>query len=210
MPLIVRYLTHPQVVMEPGKDVRQWSLNPIGAARVSALAARPGCLSRTRRVISSHEVKALETARPLALALGADLEIRPGMHENDRSATGFLPPAEFEKVADAFFAKPLDSIRGWETAADAQRRIVSEVDVCLAGPQDGDILFVGHGGVGTLLFCALSGVGIDRRFDQGPGGGGCWFQFGLRDRKPKQGWQPMEDLTNGGERQTGQGSEQEA
>lgn len=162
MPQIVRYLTHPQVLIEPLKDVRAWSLNEVGSNRVASLAARLGSLSGTRRVISSEETKALETATPLASALGVALEVRPKMHENDRSATGFLPPQEFEAVADQFFAEPATSVRGWETAKDAQRRIVAEVEACLTGPQVGDILFVGHGGVGTLLFCALSGIGIDR------------------------------------------------
>jgi broad specificity phosphatase PhoE len=193
----VRYLTHPQVLIEPLKDVRRWSLNSVGSARVSALAARLGVLSQTHRVISSDETKALETAGPLALALGVKLEIRAQMHENDRSATGFLPPEEFEEVADKFFAEPSKSVRGWETAKAAQRRILAEVHACLEGPQDGDVLFVGHGGVGTLLFCALADVGIDRRFDQGPGGGGCWFEFSLVGRKPLQGWQPMETLMIG-------------
>jgi broad specificity phosphatase PhoE len=197
MPITVRYLTHPQVLIQPAKDVRRWSLNPVGGARVSALAAKLGALSNTGRVISSDETKALETARPLAVALGVELEIRPRMHENDRSATGFLPPEEFEQVADQFFANPGKSVRGWETAKDAQRRIVEEVNAALAGPQSGDVLFVGHGGVGTLLFCALSGHDIDRRFDQGPGGGGCWFEFDLQDRQPMQGWQPMEALMRG-------------
>jgi hypothetical protein len=49
------------------------------------------------------------------------------MHENDRSATGFLPPDEFETVANRLFAEPLVSIRGWERAIDAQLRIVREV-----------------------------------------------------------------------------------
>lgn len=194
MPVTVRYLTHPQVIIDPLKEVRKWSLNPVGNARVSALAARLGCLSKTRRVISSDETKALETALPLASILGVDIEVRPLMHENDRSATGFLPPHEFEAVADRFFAEPSKSVRGWETAEDAQRRIVAEVDASLDGHQDGDVLFVGHGGVGTLLFCALSANTIDRRFDQGPGGGGCWFQFDLQTRRPVQGWRPMEDL----------------
>lgn len=194
MPQIVRYLTHPQVLMEPLKDVRAWSLNEVGSSRVASLAARLGSLSRTRRVVSSDETKALETATPLALALGVALEVRPRMHENDRSATGFLLPQEFEAVADQFFAEPATSVRGWETAECAQRRIVAEVEACLAGPQDGDILFVGHGGVGTLLFCALSGIGIDRRFDQGPGGGGCWFAFDFQVRRPQRRWQLMEAL----------------
>lgn len=107
----VRYLTHPQVLIDPAKPVPDWSLNVVGAARVAALAAALGALSTTRRIISSAEVKALETARPLAEALGVPVEIRPEMHENDRSATGFLPPAEFEAVADQFFAHPGQSVR---------------------------------------------------------------------------------------------------
>ena len=85
-------------------------------------------------------------------------------------------------------------MRGWETAEAAQHRIVAEIDACLDGPQEGDVLFVGHGGVGTLLFCALSDVGIDRRFDHGPGGGGSWFEFNLARRKPLREWQPIEAL----------------
>ncbi|MDB6178726.1 phosphoglycerate mutase family protein [Paracoccus sp. Z330] len=198
MPATIRYLTHPQVLIEPNKDVRKWSLNQAGFDRVAALAARPGALIGTGRVISSPEIKALETAAPLARALGLELETRPRMHENDRSATGFLPPEEFETVADQFFAAPDDSARGWETANQAQRRIVTEIQTCLATPGDGDVLFVGHGAVGTLLFCALSRIGIDRRYDQGPGGGGNWFEFDLQHQRPLQGWQPMEALMNQG------------
>ncbi|MBV5262057.1 histidine phosphatase family protein, partial [Synechococcus moorigangaii CMS01] len=84
MPVTVRYLTHPQVLIEPLKDVRRWSLSPAGRERVAALTASLGSLSQTRRVISSDETKAVETAAPLALALGVGLEIRPRMHENDR------------------------------------------------------------------------------------------------------------------------------
>lgn len=112
MSAFVRYLTHPQVHIDPLKDVQRWSLNSVGSARVSALAARLGVLSQTHRVISSDEAKALETAEPLALALGVKLEVRAQMHENDRSATGFLPPEEFEKVADKFFAEPSGACAG--------------------------------------------------------------------------------------------------
>ncbi|PIL21995.1 hypothetical protein P775_01475 [Puniceibacterium antarcticum] len=197
MSRIVRYLTHPQVLIEPLKDVRAWSLNKVGSNRVSSLAAQLGSLSVTRRIVSSNETKALETATPLALALGVAVEVRPRMHENDRSATGFLPPHEFEAVADQFFAEPAASVSGWETAEDAQRRIVSEFEASLTGPHEEDVLFVGHGGVGTLLFCALSGIRIDRRFDQGLGGGGCWFAFDSQVRRPKREWQPMEALMTG-------------
>jgi len=194
MPAVARYLTHPQVLIDPAKEVPQWSLNETGKARVSTLARSLGVLRATRYVISSNETKALETAKFLASALGVSVIARPEMGENDRSATGYLPADEFERVADQFFANPNESACGWETAADAQKRIVREVDACLTEFHDGDVLFVGHGGVGTLLFCALAGHRIDRRFDQGPGGGGCWYQFDLVRRVPTQGWQPMETM----------------
>lgn len=189
----VRYLSHPQVIIDPTKPVQSWSLNERGHERVAALAASDALLG-TRHVISSAETKALETATPLAEALGCQLVIREAMHENDRGATGFLPPDEFETVADQFFAHPEESVRGWETAKTAQARIVREVRACLEAFNRGDVLFVGHGGVGTLLFCHLSQVPISRRFDQGSGGGGCYFEFAAPNGKPIANWQPLENL----------------
>ena len=45
---------------------RDVPLNETGRARVAALAAWPGLLAGTARVISSGETKAQETAQPLA------------------------------------------------------------------------------------------------------------------------------------------------
>ncbi len=191
----VRYLSHPQVLVDPAKPVPEWSLNELGKSRVEALA-RSVALIGTQLIISSAETKAIETASPLAEALSCCLEIREKMHENDRSATGFLPPDEFEAVADQFFAHPDRSVLGWETAQSAQSRIVREVRKCLREHADGDVLFVGHGGVGTLLYCHLSGYPVSRDYDQGPGGGGCFFEFSGMQSKPKSRWQPLENLIN--------------
>lgn len=189
----IRYLSHPQVLIDPAKPIPEWSLNDVGAKRVLALAGS-GALAGTEHVISSAETKAVETASPLAEALQCRLEIREAMHENDRTATGFLPPAEFEAVADQFFASPDVSVRGWETAKSAQDRIVKEVKECLLSCPTGDVLFVGHGGVGTLLLCYLSGLPIGREHDQGPGGGGCYFEFSQHRSAPNLRWRPLEHL----------------
>ena len=190
----IRYLSHPQVVIEPSKEIRKWSLNDVGKSRVISLA-KSGALIGTRVVISSAETKAIETANPLAEALGCKVEIREKMHENDRSATGFLPPDEFETVANQFFAHPENNVRGWESAVAAQSRIVTEVRECLRLHPDGDILLVGHGGVGTLLLCHLLRLPISREYDQGLGGGGCFFEFNSLQSKPKSRWQPLEKLS---------------
>jgi broad specificity phosphatase PhoE len=193
MTYVGRYLTHPEVVIDPEVPITEWGLSDRGRTRIERLV-KSRALSGITRVVSSAERKAVETADLIAQALRLGVEIRPRMHENDRSATGYLPREEFEAVADRFFAEPMHSVRGWERAIDAQRRIVAEIEETLAVPPAGDILYVGHGGVGTLLRCWLSGLPIDRRHDQPGGGGGCMFSFSLSDRKPLGGWQVIEDL----------------
>ncbi len=146
-----------------------------------------------RRIVSSDETKAIETAEILAAAAGVTIEIVHGMHENDRSATGFLPPPEFEKAADWFFAHPEESFRGWEPAIDAQSRIVAAVERILeAHDPRQPIAFVGHGGVGTLLKCHLERRPIARDGDQ-PGGGGNLYCFSLAERRLSCDWTPIED-----------------
>ncbi len=186
------YLTHPQVRIDPAVPVPEWGLSELGRARALQTAQSPW-LRRIGRVVSSDEVKAIETASILAEPAGCNVEIAQDMGENDRSATGFLPPPEFEKAADWFFARPHESFRGWERAIDAQGRIVSAVDAVLSGhdPQV-PILFVGHGGVGTLLKCHLAGRTIGRDADQPPGAGGNLYMFDLSTRRLASDWQKME------------------
>lgn len=185
------YLTHPQVSIDPAVPVPRWGLSPVGRARAEAFATQHW-LRRFSRIISSDEDKAIETAGCLAAVLGLPVEVRENFHENDRSATGFLPPPEFEATADRFFAHPGQSIRGWERAADAQARILAGVSAVVAEQPGAATLFVGHGGVGTLLKCALKGVAISRSEDQGPGGGGNHFAFALAPRSVLYGWHPIE------------------
>jgi broad specificity phosphatase PhoE len=187
---VVRYLTHPQVRIEPLVPVPEWGLNDIGRARTEVLA-RSGKLAGTVLIVSSAERKALETAHILAPGPGAPVLVREGMHENDRSATGFLPRDAFEEAANWFFANPQQSFRGWERALDAQERIVAETEAVLADAPAGDVLLVGHGGVGTLLRCALAGLPIARSHDQLPGGG-CIFAFDRASRIVLHGWQSIE------------------
>ncbi len=187
---LARYLTHPQVHIDPAVAVPLWGLNAQGHARVAALAAS-SWLSGTTQIISSAETKAIETAKPLAASLGLEFEIREAMHENDRTATGFLPPVEFEIVADQFFAAPDLSVRGWERAIDAQQRIVREVEAVLARELAGDVLFVGHGAVGTLLWCHYSRTPISRAHDQSSGGG-LYFSLDKRERRVLHAWRRME------------------
>ncbi|WP_336033179.1 histidine phosphatase family protein [Geodermatophilus sp. FMUSA9-8] len=167
----VHVVTHPEVRVDPAVPVPEWGLSDAGRARLAHLVALPWVPDLTR-IVSSAERKARETAAALAEVTGLPVGVDPELGENDRSATGFLPPAEFEATADAFFARPAESVRGWERAVDAQARVVAAAARAAAGAA-GDVAVVCHGGVGTLLLCAVLGVPVDRRWDQ-PGQGSVW------------------------------------
>lgn len=189
----VFYLSHPEVVIDPDVPVPDWPLSETGQARAERLAGA-SALAGVRRIVSSTERKAQMTAEPIAAALGLPVVLREDAGENDRSATGFLPPPEFNAMADAFFARPTESVRGWERAMDAQARIVAVFeDERARTPEGGDLLLVGHGGVGTLLYCALAGQAISRAHDQ-LSGGGCVYDAPLVRGAPTGPWRRMETL----------------
>ncbi len=235
---MLRYVTHPEVQIDPRTPVPRWRLSERGRRRLEALLDRPW-MRRVRRVVCSDEVKARQAGETICRALGLSLEVRAGIHENDRSATGFVPPEAFEGLVAEFFAQPARSVRGWERAVDAQARIARGLadllppqardesagrgraasggtasggatsggtasggtapvrapvggasgDDARAGAEPaGDVVVVGHGGVGTLWYCHLAGLPIARAFDQPHQG--CHFSVGARG--PLHPWLPFE------------------
>jgi len=191
------YLTHPQVTLDAAVPVPLWGLSPHGRARAEAFAER-GVVPPGTMVFSSRETKALELAELLASAAGTPVMSDHAMGENDRSSTGFLPPALFEAQVDWFFAHPQQSADGWERAIDAQARIVSTVRTALASvPEGAAVIFCGHGAVGTLLKCRIGNRRISREEDQsriGTLGGGNGFLFDLAARQLLTDWTPMEEI----------------
>jgi broad specificity phosphatase PhoE len=144
-----------------------------------------------RSVFASDERKARDGAQILAEGLGlTGYTVVDSLRENDRMATGYLSKEEFEVTVGAFFAQPQISVRGWESAAHAQARIVRALEQVLAqAPENGDIAVVGHGGTGTLLYCYLAGLPIDRCHDQPATNGGNWFAFARANQKLlRDGW----------------------
>jgi broad specificity phosphatase PhoE len=194
------YVTHPQVVQDPDVPVPRWGLSPKGRERAERFANH-GMVRAAKRIFSSRETKALELAQSLAAISGARIESGENFGENDRSSTGYVPPERFEQLADAFFARPDESVEGWERAADAQARIVGAFEAALDGHDPKvPVVFTGHGAVGTLLKCHLGGRAIARSEDQrriGDPGGGNVFVVRLRDRALLSDWMAMEALPEG-------------
>lgn len=128
---IVYFITHPNVVIDPGVTITEWPLSPLGRMRMVKACVCPW-VPALSALYSSAERKALDGAEILSAAIGLPVSVRADLGENDRSATGYLPPAEFEGLADRFFAEPERSIRGWGRAVDEQARIVGAIDAVIA------------------------------------------------------------------------------
>jgi broad specificity phosphatase PhoE len=172
----VYFITHPDVLIDPNVPVPEWPLNARGRARMHAMLARDW-VTGIVHVASSTERKAVEAAAILGTHLGLRPVTHPGLGENDRSSTGYLPKSDFEAMADAFFAHPEQSVAGWERAVDAQLRIVGAMREVLQAAPAGDVAVVAHGGVGALLLCHLLGAPVSRAADQPAGSGGHVLAF---------------------------------
>ena len=188
----ILFVTHPEVVIDPAVPVPRWPLSPKGVQRMEAFAA--ALVGRkVAAVWSSDEQKAMDGAAILAKRLGALHRVDPALGENGRESTGYIAPPEFWQVVEQFFAKPDESVRGWETARHAQQRIVAAVERVAASADEGALIIVSHGGVGALLTAHLQQVEIGREDRPSNPSGGCYLVI---DRSPlalSRSWREMED-----------------
>jgi broad specificity phosphatase PhoE len=187
------FITHPEVVIDPDQPIPEWPLNAIGRERMERFAdLLVG--SNVSAVYASNERKAMDGAAIVARRLGLPYRTDEDLGENDRSATGYIAPPEFWEVVDAFFARPHESIRGWEKAIDAQARIVNAVGrIGQADETSGDIVIVSHGAVGCLLTAHLQNVAIGQESRPSHSGGGCYLVIDRASFTLQQNWRAMED-----------------
>ena len=151
-------------------------------------------VSSARAVSSSAERKAIEAAQMVAGHPSLSPVVIDSLGENDRLATGYQPRVEFGRVADNFFACPEKSVRGWERAIDAQRRIAEAVNQATSlVAADTDIAIISHGAVGALLLCHRKGVPISRREDQPSGGAGTIYSFDVATRRLLTEWHRIDE-----------------
>src|ERR1700677_1763952 len=97
----VLFITHPEGEIDPAKDVRRWRLSERGVDRMRTFVASDA-VANVGEVWASAETKAVEAAELLAARNSLPVHVETDLGENDRTATGFVPPDEFEKLADAF------------------------------------------------------------------------------------------------------------
>ncbi len=145
----------PQIV--ENLPAHEWRLSADGQARAQRLAER---LSRFQPeiIVSSVELKAMETAGIVANSFGLAYQCLQDIHEHKRNATPFLSKDEFESAVHEFFQKPDALVFGSETANQSHKRFCDAVNNILNSHRDKTIVIIAHGTVISLFVARLIGI----------------------------------------------------
>jgi broad specificity phosphatase PhoE len=142
----------------PDVPSAEWHLSDEGRRRALVLAGRLSAFE-PRRVVSSHEPKAVETADIIAGHLGLSLEIHEGLEEHRRPRADIVSARRYEETIANLFAKPDELVFGSETANQSGTRFAASIEGLLSSAKEEDTLVVAHGTVISLF--VASRVGID-------------------------------------------------
>lgn len=177
-------------------------LTPRGLAQADALAAAAKSL-RVRRIIASPLGRALTTARVVAEACGASLEISDALVELSFGACAGLTMAEIESRHPALRAAR-EAARwttawpeGGESYADAEARVRVWLESAGLPWSDPPAAIVGHGASSRSIARALTGMSTDAALAIALPSGGAVRLW------PSGSWQAVElgDATAGLERE---------
>ena len=158
--LLVR---HSLPAPDPSVPSEEWRLSEEGRALCEPLAIQVGA-HEPRRLLSSPEPKALETAELIAPVLGLELEIEDGLRETARRTVGWLEQNVLHERIRELFAKPDEVVFGEESASAALARFSRVV-----GGVEEQAAFVTHG---TVMSLYVAGSDPD-------GGFSYWKTLGL-------------------------------
>jgi len=151
MPSHLYLVRHGCTQPDPGTAPALWPLSAAGRAETARLAAHP-CWAEMAGFYASPEEKAIETARLLAAPYGQALTILPDLREVERGSA-FL--ADYDTAVRECFARPDESVHGWERAVDAGRRVAGCLEQISVRAGDHPVAVVSHGLALTLGLAAL-------------------------------------------------------
>lgn len=164
MPNEIVFLRHAETLVSPDSPASEWHLAPSGQSESYELAAS-GVLGKIDAIVSSDELKAIETAEPFARILGLEIERNHNFRELNRNAGPFLGREEYISCVRDLLSNPSAQPNGWECAADALTRTKSGVQQIMSQHGLKRVLVVSHGLVLTLYFADLQAT-MHEAFDR--------------------------------------------
>jgi broad specificity phosphatase PhoE len=134
-------------------------LTELGYAQAGAAARVIAARFQPRLVVSSDMLRASETARVIAGALGLPLRVERDLHEREigayrgRSYDSFLSEPDYD-AQRPWAWKP----QGGESYQEVKARVGPILDRLAAADPDGETVIVSHGGVMTCLWAYVTGT----------------------------------------------------
>lgn len=148
---------HSLPLIVSGEPPDTWHLSDEGLQRCQTLADHladydPGL------IITSQEVKAIETGVILAQRLGLPCLAATGLHEHVRKPAKSFAKASFERSVEKFFTYPDELVFGEETADQAYARFYQAVTSLPELYPAKRLAMVSHGTVISLFICRENGI----------------------------------------------------
>jgi probable phosphoglycerate mutase len=133
-------------------------LTELGYAQALTAARRIAQLFRPQLVVSSAYIRASETARIIAGALGVPIEVELDLHEREIGVHRGRPYDSLQEAPDYDATRPWAwQPQGGESYEQVQARVGPILDRLAKLHSDQDIVIVSHGGVMTTLWAYVTG-----------------------------------------------------
>ena len=141
--------------IDPSVPAREWRLSEEGRRRARKLGEK---LDRYDLdvIVSSIELKAMETAEIASGLLKTPMVIVEGLHEHERVNVGFLEKKRFEQSIRRVYEQPADLVFGDETADQAHDRFSKAVNELSDRFPRVNMALVTHGTVISLFLSRIS------------------------------------------------------
>jgi broad specificity phosphatase PhoE len=140
----------------PGVSAHEWALSDEGRQRCATLAAHLVSYS-VKRIVSSHEPKAIQTAEALAEAFsGFDNQIIVGLEETHRSTSPYYKSVgDFQAAVMAAMHHPDEVVFGEEAFEAARLRLDQTLRQLMDDHPDETMAAVSHGTVMAMWLAPL-------------------------------------------------------
>jgi broad specificity phosphatase PhoE len=147
---------HSQPEIRPELPAVQWELSEIGRQRCIPLAdkIRP---FQPVEIVTSRELKAIQTGTIVAHLLKIPATIAADLHEHERDGMGLGSREIFEAKLKRFFDEPSRLVFGQESAGQALLRFSDAITEVLSHHPTGSVVIVAHATVIALWATSLIG-----------------------------------------------------